>query len=158
MVKENGMVMMTEEEFKSICKCYEKNISDLQNEHEYETDIICTDYEMKLDRMNREKDELVKEYEKRLGMLQSAVLELTKGTTNGCRDTRVSKADFLAIYNKALSHMDEHIEEETNDIYGFDFTVHWHGIYCNCGDGATAYNYIVSGVEGVQEEDPHEYE
>lgn len=132
MVKENGMVMMTERE---------------------------------LERMEREKTELVKDYEKRLELMQDAIKQLMKeGATS--EDVRVSKADFLAIYNKALNEMfdimdgclgDETPDDVANDIYGHDVTVHWHGIYCNCGDGATACNYIIPGIEGVNEEDPTEY-
>ena len=119
MVKENGMVMMSEKE------------------HDLEIDIIC------------------KDYEKRINMLQEAILELSK-TAAVHQDVRVSKKDFLDIYKKALDDMDEHLDED-NDIYGHDFTVHWHGIYCNCGDGAIAYNYIVDAIEGLYDEEPTEY-
>lgn len=128
MVKENGMVMMTEKE---------------------------------LDRMNREKEELKKDYEKRLELLQDAIKQLMReGATS--EDVRVGKADFLAIYQKALDEMFDNLEkpnydELPNEIYGHDFTVHWHGIYCNCGDGAAPSNYLIPGIEGVYEEDPTEY-
>ena len=125
MIKENGMVMMTEKE---------------------------------LDRIEREKEQLKTEYEKRIELLQTAVLNLTKGT-KGANGVRVSKADFLAIYQSALDDMWERSEkgEDNNDIYGYDFTIHWHGIYCNCGDGATPSNYIIPGIEGCIEEDSEEY-
>lgn len=132
MVKENGMVMMTEQE---------------------------------LNRMNKEKDELVKDYEKRLELMQEAIRQLmTEGATS--EDVRVGKIDFLAIYHKALDEMfdimDNVTDERTpddipNDIYGHDVTVHWHGIYCNCGDGATASNYIISAVEEMLDEDDNEW-
>ena len=126
MVKENGMVMMSEKE------------------HDLEIDLIC------------------KDYEKRINMLQEAILELSKGAALSS-DARVSKKDFLDIYQKALGVMFDNMEKSNfdelpNDIYGHDITVHWHGIYCNCGDGATPSNYIISGIEGCVDEDPTEYE
>lgn len=132
MVTENGMVMMTEQE---------------------------------LDRMRTEKKNLVEEYERRLELMQEAIKQLMKkgGTSE---DVRVSKADFVAIYNNALNEMfdimercegDETPDDITNDIYGHDFTVHWHGIYCNCGDGAAPSNYLIPGIEGIYDEDPTEY-
>ena len=128
MVKENGMVMMTERE---------------------------------LERMEREKTELVKDYEKRIELMQDAIKQLMKeGATS--EDVRVGKKDFLAIYQKALDEMFDLMEkpnfdEQPNDIYGHDITVHWHGIYCNCGDGAVVCNNLIPGIEGVTEEDPTEY-
>ena len=129
MVKENGMVMMTERE---------------------------------LDEMNREKEQLSMDYERRIELMQQAILELSKGTALPS-DARVSKMDFLAIYQKALDEMFDNMEkpncdELPNDIYGHDITVHWHGIYCNCGDGATAANHLIPGIEGCADEDPTEYE
>ena len=128
MVKENGMVMMTERE---------------------------------LERMERKKTELVKDYEKRLELMQDAIKQLMKegGTSE---DVRVSKKDFLTIYNKALNEMFDLMEkpnfdEQPNDIYGHDITVHWHGIYCNCGDGAVVCNNLIPGIEGVISEDDSEY-
>lgn len=133
MVKENGMVMLTEQE---------------------------------LERMNKEKTRLIEEYEKRIDFMHKAILELSKGAAP-TNDTRVSKADFLAIYQKALDNFfsimdgeketDKTPDEVPNDIYGHDFTIHWHGIYCNCGDGAMPSNHIIPGIEGVNEEDPTEY-
>lgn len=128
MLKENGMVMMTEQE---------------------------------LDRMNREKEELKKDYEKRLELMQEAIKQLMKKSA-ASEDIRVGKKDFLAIYQKALDEMFELMEkpnfdEQPNDIYGHDITVHWHGIYCNCGDGATPTNYIISAVEDMLSEDDEEY-
>ena len=128
MVKENGMVMMTEQE---------------------------------LDRMSKEKTRLIEEYEKRIELMHTAILELSKGATP-TNDMRVSKADFLAIYQKALDEMFDLMEkpnfdEQPNDIYGHDITVHWHGIYCNCGDGAVVCNNLIPGIEGVLSEDDNEY-
>ena len=161
MVKENGMVMMTEEEFKTICKCYEKNLGDLKDEHEYETDLICNDYEKKLSHLEKKLKDLKEEYETRLGFMHKAIIALTQKTTTVPHDMRVSKADFIAIYNKAIDDFFDKMEtpggeELHNDIDGYDITVHWHGIYCNCGNGATPSNFLIPGIEDVISEDPYE--
>ena len=128
MVKENGMVMLTEKE---------------------------------LERIEREHEQTTKDYEKRLELMQEAIKQLMK-KDGVFEDVRVSKIDFVAIYNKALEDFFSKVEmpngdELPNDIYGYDFTIHWHGIYCNCGDGAAPSNYIISGIEGIIDEDPTEY-
>ena len=132
MVKENGMVMMTEKE---------------------------------LNEMYQDTMDMVKRYEKRIELMQGAIKQLMQeGVTS--ENVRVSKIDFLAIYQKALDEMFEIMDNVTdertpddipNDIYGHDITIHWHGIYCNCGDGATPTNYIISAIEEMLEEDSEEY-
>lgn len=128
MVKENGMIMMTEQE---------------------------------LDQMKREHATIVEDYEKRLELMQKAIMKLfhKDGTSE---DVRVPKIDFLAIYDKALEEMFDNMkkpnyEELLNDIYGHDITVHWHGLYCNCGDGAVPSNYIIPAVKEMLDEDCDEY-
>ena len=128
MVKENGMVMLTETE---------------------------------LDRMEREHLNKLEEYEKRIELLRNA---LKKRMTNGepSEDLRVARIDFVALYNQALEEMFDNFEKDNsdetpNDVYGYDITVHWHGIYCSCGDGATPSNIIIPAVEEVDNEDPTEY-
>lgn len=107
---------------------------------------------------NLERD--FKELEKSNEMLRAALLYATsKGKT---KDVRVSRQDFLKIYNKALDNMfdimDEHKGDDKtpddveNDIYGYDVTVHWHGMYCNCSDGATPSNYIMPAIEACDDE------
>lgn len=131
MVKENGMVMLTQAE---------------------------------LDRIEREHSEKIEEYEKRVSFMQSAIKELMKDGALK-HDLRVAKIDFLAIYNKALNEMFDNFEKECedgtelpNEIYGHDVTVHWHGLYCNCGNGATPTNTIIDAVESCDSEDPSEYD
>ena len=68
------------------------------------------------------------------------------------KDRKVSMTEFLEIYNRALE--EEDLTE--SGIYGKDVTIHWNGIYCNVGDGATAYNYIISSIEDVIEENGEE--
>lgn len=130
MVKENGMVMLTATE---------------------------------LERMEREHLDRIEELTKRIEIMQSAIYQLLKDETP-LDGTRVARADFVAIYNKALQEMFDSFEKECeegtelpNDIYGYDITVHWHGIYCNCGDGATPSNIIIPAIEECDNEDPTEY-
>ena len=124
MVRENGMVMMSESEYLAITqgKAWE-----------------------------------TKELEKRCDMLQDAVLKLTAqhGTKQG--DIRVAKLDFLQMYDKALEDMFDHPENEKNDIYGHSITIHWHGVYCDCSDGATPSNYIIPALKELCEEDSEEW-
>ena len=133
MVKENGMVMMTAAE---------------------------------LERMEREHLNKLEEYEKRIELLREALKKrMTKGAPS--EDVRVARIDFLALYNEALEEMFDIMENERttdktpddvpNDIYGYDITVHWHGIYCNCGDGATPSNILIPAIEEIDNEDPTEY-
>lgn len=98
--------------------------------------------------VNAEKDRKIRELEVANEMLRKAILQLTdKGNP---ADVRVSRSDFLKMYDMALSEM--------NGIYGYNFTVSWHGVYCDCGDGATPSNYIIPAVKGCEEEmDGEEY-
>lgn len=111
--------------------------------------------ERKIERLQKNIDELKIEYKRRLELMQKALMELTKGIDTVPNGKRVSKADFLAMHSAAVRDMDD--DFENNDVYGYDFTVHWHGIYCNCGDGATPANHLIPGIEGCFEEDPTEY-
>lgn len=110
--------------------------------------------EQKIESLQKYIDEIKKEYNTRLELMQKALLELSKKTDTVPHDVRVSKADFVAMHSTAVYEMDG---LEDNDIYGYDITVHWHGFYCNCGDGATPANYIIPGIEDCNEEDPTEY-
>ena len=144
MVKENGMVMMTEQE------------------HDLELDIICKDYEKEINTLKKEHNEEIKTLMRRIELLQTAITELIHNENHGSHDVRVSKTDFLDMYQKALDVFFDNMEkpncdELPNDIYGKDFTVHWNGIYCNCSDGAVVSNNLIPGIEGVLDEDPTEY-
>ena len=123
------------------CGTYDGNESELEEK------------ENQVEHLKKQIEELKAEYKKRLELLQTALLKATKtdGTIPGIR---VSKADFVAMHSIAVRDMDGC---EDNDIYGHDITVHWHGFYCNCGDGATPANYIIPGIEECNEEDPTEY-
>lgn len=69
------------------------------------------------------------------------------------KDRKVTMAEFVKIYNAALTLMFNDIGGADNVIYGNDLTIHWNGIYCNCGDGASVYNNIIAGIEGVISEE-----
>ena len=67
-------------------------------------------------------------------------------------DVRVKRSEFLEIYKEAM----DTLGADECELYGNDVTVHWHGIYCNCSDGAIAWNLIVSNIESVIDEDGDE--
>lgn len=64
-------------------------------------------------------------------------------------DIEVSRQEFLDIYGLAMAGLGS----DKCELYGNDVTVHWHGIYCNCSDGAVAYNNIITGIENVIKEE-----
>lgn len=66
-------------------------------------------------------------------------------------DKKVTRAEFLEIYKKALDEMFAS-DTDDNDIYGHEVTVHWNGIYCSVEDGATAYNTVISAIEDAMDE------
>lgn len=107
--------------------------------------------------MTREKSYEIKELEKRCEMLQNAVMILTRGQGTKTTAVRVSKLDFIQMYDKAVDDMFDRPADDKNDIYGYDVTIQWHGVYCNCADGATPSNYILSALKDLCEEDPDEY-
>lgn len=124
------------------CETYDGNEEELE------------EMERTIEDLKKQIDEIKADYKKRLELMQKALLELSRKTDTVPQDVRVSKADFVAMHNTAVYEMDG---IEDNDIYGYDVTVHWHGFYCNCGDGATPANYIIPGIEDCNEEDPTEY-
>ena len=123
MVRENGMLMMSETEYNN--------------------------------RIHMQEIE-IKELKKRCEMLQLAVLKLTAQRDTNPGDIRVAKLDFLQMYDTALNDMFDHPERDVNDIYGHSITIHWHGVYCDCADGATPTNYIIPALQELCEEDPEE--
>ena len=60
-------------------------------------------------------------------------------------DIKVSRSDFVKMHDMAVNEMFETNSEE-NDVYGHNITVHWHGMYCSCSDGATPSNYIIPAI------------
>ena len=133
------------------CDAYEETNNDAELDH----------MSKELTKIKNQFEQTKKAYEKRIELLQDAIKQLMKeDATPG--DVRVGKIDFLAIYQKALDEMFDNMEkpnfdELPNDIYGYDITVHWHGIYCNCGDGAVVCNNLIPAIEDVLSEDDGEY-
>ena len=66
-------------------------------------------------------------------------------------DRKVTRSEFMDEYNKALNEMFAS-DTDDNDIYGKDVTVHWNGIYCSVGDGATAYNTVIAAISDAMDE------
>lgn len=100
--------------------------------------------------------EEVKNLKTRIDSLQNAIIDLVSPVPPA--EKRVTRKDFLEIYNKCLSGMFEDQEngiwesEHKKKIYGKDITVHWNGIYCDCYDGATPCNHIIPGIKSLDEE------
>lgn len=92
----------------------------------------------------------IKELEVANKMLRNAILQLTKNKRETV-DVRVSRKDFLKLYETAIYELHE-FQYEDNDVYGYPVTVHWHGIYCDCSDGATPSNHIIPGILSCEEE------
>lgn len=114
MVRENGMVMIKEEEYHRLNKSAEEN-----------------------------------------EILRSAVMKMVRNfQRKPTSDIELSRREFLAVYNAAVCEMFEKEEYgiDDNEIYGYDVTVHWHGFYCNCEDGATVTNTVIDGVEACADE------
>ena len=69
---------------------------------------------------------------------------------------KVTRKEFLELYDAAMKMLDYYDgteeKERFNHIYGYDVTIHWNGVYCNCSDGATAWNHIISNIKSVNEE------
>ena len=69
---------------------------------------------------------------------------------------KVTRKEFLELYDAAMKMLDYYDgtkeKDRFNHIYGYDVTIHWNGVYCNCSDGATAWNHIISNIESVNEE------
>lgn len=113
-----------------------------------------------------EKDKLSDENRKlksRIARLQQLLFKVMNGKQmtkrSNSEDIKVTRREFLDIYGEAEDYvMDDLTGEfrEDTPIYGKNVTVHWAGIYCDCSDGAVAYNGIVSGIKGVIEEDGDE--
>ena len=132
------------------------NIVELAHDCELhdDNDDELEEMENQVKHLKKQIDELKAEYKTRLELMQKALIKLTHTTDTVPTDVRISKADFLEMHSNAVRDMDS---LEGNDIYGHDITVHWHGFFCNCGDGATPANYIIPGIEDCLDEDPTEY-
>lgn len=96
----------------------------------------------------------------RIDMLQDALIAAVSPLPQ--QDKQIPRRDFIEIYNKCVSRMFEEDERGIGDgpyekrIYGNDMTIHWNGMYCNCGSGAIIANEIIPGIEGVEEDEEEE--
>lgn len=101
------------------------------------------------------KNNQIEELEIANKMLRKAMLQLT--SKENISDVRVSRQDFIKMYNSAIEFMFNNMETEDNDIYGHNVTVHWHGMYCDCSDGATPSNFIIPAIKDCDNEIGEEY-
>lgn len=103
----------------------------------------------KIKREIDEKDSEIKTLKERINFLQEALLK-KEGVPNG--DVRISRRDLFELWEKCTED-DENGNFRYEDlVYGKDVTVHWNGFYCDCYDGATAYNNIISALPGLDDE------
>lgn len=111
MVKENGMVMMTVEEFAETANKVEL----LKNE---------------------------------IRELREALLIATRNRDKEAKkdDIRVSMATFYNLTQEILKRDDGDTINMETDIFGHDVTVHFHGLYCDCYDGASVFNTVIEAV------------
>lgn len=114
-------------------------------------EITIYQHEHNDDEKEQEKQK-IKELEVSNEMLRKAILQLTSKITNS--DVRVSRKDFVKIHTMTVEDMFDKVDnnEEDNEIYGYPVTVHWHGIYCDCSDGATPSNLIIPAIEDCDDE------
>ena len=71
-------------------------------------------------------------------------------------DKQISRVDFIELWEVMKEQMFNGDSEAESTLYGHDVTVHWHGLYCNCSDGAVASNNIIEGIKGVIDEEDDE--
>lgn len=117
MVKENGMIMMSENEMNELFSVKNNQIEELEIANK---------------------------------MLRKALMQLTSKEKTS--DVKVTRQDFVKMFNKSVDFMFDNPTKEENDIYGYEVTVHWHGMYCTCSDGATPSNHIIPAIEECDKE------
>lgn len=97
------------------------------------------------------------EYKKLVKFLPKIVARRNQTT-----DIQLNRKDFLELYRYAMQQMDLVELEDQDDksevlVYGNDFTIHYLGYFCNCGDGAFIFNHIIPGIESLNEEEDDDY-
>lgn len=80
---------------------------------------------------------------------KKSLFTILRRKKNCNEDIMLTRSEFLDIYYMAM----EGLGSDKCELYGNDVTVHWNGICCDCADGAASYNYIISNIEGVIEDD-----
>lgn len=101
----------------------------------------------------------IEKLNKRIAMLQDALIEMS--TSNKPNDYRISRKDFIEIYNKCVCRMFDSGNTKNgisyeDVIYSNAMTIHWNGMYCDLTSGACIANHIIPGIMGVDEEDDEE--
>lgn len=101
-------------------------------------------------------EELEKEYNNLLNLV-ARVLPHEKETG----DKKISRKDFVMLHEymaKQMDNVEDDFTKENNAIYGHHITVHWHGFYCDCSDGAVPANNIIPAIQSVDDEEGNENE
>lgn len=95
-------------------------------------------------------EKLEKEYKNLLNLVARI---LPKAGETG--DKKISRKDFMELHGYMVEQMDyvsDNFTENNNGVYGHNVTVHWHGFYCDCSDGASPANYIIPAIKELDEE------
>lgn len=105
--------------------------------------------------LNKKNNELmitIGSMKKEIAELRTALLLATRNAEDKPKGINLRRQTFYDLYNHSVG--DDDLMDQ--DIYGHDVYVSWHGMYCNCADGATACNYIIEGIKECLEEDDSE--
>lgn len=196
MIRQNGMVIMSETEYEKISKTdkpsslkeYANKISELTEcgaireyfDKEVEDKCVCDSftifnffcaceevcfnisngyYQDAEDLIKRYYEDIISEdnyedkYKKLVKFLPKIVAREKQNT-----DIQLNRKDFLELYGYAMQQMDFVELEDQDDksevlVYGNDFTIHYLGYFCNCGDGAAIFNYLIPAIESLNDEE-----
>lgn len=105
--------------------------------------------------LNKKNNELmitIGAMKKEIAELRTALLLATRNAEDKPNGINLRRQTFYDLYNHSVG--DDDLMDQ--DIYGHDVYVSWHGMYCNCADGAIANNYIIEGIKECLEEDDSE--
>ena len=105
--------------------------------------------------LNKKNNELmitIGAMKKEIAELRTALLLATRNAEDKPNGINLRRQTFYDLYNYSVG--DDDLMDQ--DIYGHDVYVSWHGMYCNCADGAIANNYIIEGIKECLEEDDSE--
>lgn len=133
------------------CQLKEINLNKIDQVFDYSNDWVeITVYQHEVcEEQLKEAKQKIEELEIANEMLRKAIIKLTgKSRTS---DVRVSRKDFLKMYDTAVNEFLENYHED-NDIDRYPVTVHWHGIYCDCSNGATPSNHLIPGILDCDDE------
>lgn len=144
-------------------KCIRKLIDEFESSHKEIVNFINEKEETEMKTTEKEndiqiaaKDEKIKMLENEIKELREALLLATRGKKMKTKDIKVSMSTFYNITQEILRREDNDKINMEDDIYGHDVTVHFHGLYCNCLDGASVFNSVIEGVAECAEENDEE--